>query len=101
MIFKFILTIFLIILKEQVTEAIYCYECNANWAACENPPDLDLIKYNRVACSGSCVVFNNPNDDNKIYRTCSTGLYAIDDKGGKSGNFTGRDSNLYNLCNTD
>ena len=38
----------------QPNQALYCYECNSNWAACACPPDLATIFYNKVPCTGSC-----------------------------------------------
>ena len=36
---------------------LYCYECNSNWAACADPPNLSSIAGNKIPCTGSCYTY--------------------------------------------
>ncbi|RNA31548.1 hypothetical protein BpHYR1_018917, partial [Brachionus plicatilis] len=101
MMVNLILSLFLIILKQEFAESIYCFDCNAHWESCAEPPNYSQIQKNRVVCAGSCVIYYNQNDGNTLYRACSDELEAIEKRGGQTGVFTGSDNNLYYLCNTN
>jgi hypothetical protein len=73
------------------SSTLYCYECNSNWAACADPPNLGAIAGNRIACSGSCYVSYQYGI---LYRGCSTNY------GKMTGTVTDNNGIVYNLCST-
>ncbi|CAF1004066.1 unnamed protein product [Brachionus calyciflorus] len=82
--------------SRPANKTILCYECNANLKACNDPVDLGQIQNLQVECSGACVSYKNPADNNKIYRGCLDKI-----KNGGQGTYYGVGGIVYKYCSTD